>query len=123
MITSKKSPIMASKTYTPQTHNGMSIVGLLLLLIPIFILILWISTFSSNPSASQEEKVKIFSSYFPTFLRKTSSISIIILASAAGSILFSVAGRKRANRIFKVIGIFVIIVAALVLLLQLFSML
>jgi hypothetical protein len=112
---------MAAKTYSP--NNGMSIVGLLFLLIPIFILMLWISTFSANPSASQEEKVKIFSSYFPTFLRSTSSISLIVLASAVGALVFTVAGRKSANRIFKVVGIIVIIVASLVLLLQLFSML
>jgi hypothetical protein len=84
---------------------------------------LWINTFSSNPFASQEEKVKIFSSYFPVFLRKMSSISLMVLAAAAGSILFTLAGRKSANRIFKVVGVVVIIVAILLLLLQLFSML
>jgi len=114
---------MASKAYSPQSHNGLSIVGLLLLLIPIFILMLWINTFSSNPSASQEEKVKMFSSYFPVFLRKMSSISLIVLASAAASILFTLVGRKSASNVFKVVGIIVVIVVALLILLQLFSML
>jgi hypothetical protein len=101
----------------------MSITGLLLLLIPISIMVLWNFVFSSNPSASQAEKQRIFYSYFPTFLRKPSSITMVSMGFAAGSILFSVAGRKRANSIFRVLGIVAIIVASLILLLLMFQML
>ena len=111
------------QTHSPKSNNSLSIVGLVLLLAPILIWTLWIGTFSSNPSASQAEKVEIYLSYFPTFLRGGSSISLIVVALAVSSILFTILGRKKANTIFKVVGIFVIIAGSLVLLLQLFTML
>lgn len=111
------------QTHSPKSNNSLSIVGLVLLLVPILIWALWIGTFSSNPSASQAEKVEIYLSYFPTFLRGGSSISLIVVALAVSSILFTILGRKKANTIFKVVGIFVIIAGSLVLLLQLFTML
>ncbi|TMI84281.1 MAG: hypothetical protein E6H10_06165 [Bacteroidetes bacterium] len=111
------------QTHSPKSNNSLSIVGLVLLLVPILIWALWIGTFSSNPSALQAEKVEIYLSYFPTFLRGGSSISLIVVALAVSSILFTILGRKKANTIFKVVGIFVIIAGSLVLLLQLFTML
>ena|SRR5436190_22371096 len=114
---------MESKTHSHQIYNVLSIAGLILLLISIFIWTLWIVTFDSNPSASQAEKVKILSSYFPPFLRSISSISLTVLASTAGSILFTLVGRTGANNLFRVVGLVVIIVAGVLLLLQLFSML
>jgi hypothetical protein len=114
--------ITANKTESPH-NNSLSIAGLILLLVPISIWALWIGIFSSNPSASQPDKLKLFLSYFPTFLRRSSSVGLIVLASTAGSILLTALGRKSATRIVKIVGICVIIVASLVLLLQLFSML
>jgi hypothetical protein len=123
-----KVPKSMGNNSTGQTHslkssNSVSIVGLSLLVVPILIWAPWIGTFSSNPSASQADKVELYLSYFPAFLRSTLLISLIVLASAIGSILFTIIGRKSANSVFRVVGIFVIIVGSLVLLLQLFTML
>jgi hypothetical protein len=114
---------MKNETYSRQSSNSLSIIGVILLLVPISIWLLWISIFSSNPSASQAEKVQIFNSYFPLFLRSNSSISLVVLALSVGSIVFTILGQKSANRVFKTGGIFVIIIASVVLLLQTFSML
>lgn len=109
------------QAHSPKSNNSVSIVGLILLLVPILIWALWIGTFSSNPSASQAEKVEIYLSYFPTFLRRGSSISLIVVALAVSSILFTLLGRKKANTVFRVVGVFVIIAGSLVLLLELFT--
>jgi hypothetical protein len=114
---------MESDSHSPQNRNSLSITGLILLLAPISIWALWIGTISLNPSASQAEKVTIFLSYFPTFLRKTSATSSIVLTSAIGSIVFTMLGQKSASRAFKIVGMFVIFIASLIFFLQLFTML
>lgn len=114
---------MEIKTHFTQNRNWLSIAGLILLLVPISIWILWIGTFSSNPSASQADKVAIFLSYFPSFLRSISSTSLMVVVSAIGSVILTVLGRKSANRVYRIAGKFVIIAAILVLLLQIFTML
>ena len=114
---------MKNATHSDQSSNSLSIIGVTLLLIPISIWVLWISISSSNPSSSQAEKVEIYLSYFPQFLRSSSSISLVVLALSASAIVFAILGRKSANKGFKIGGIFVIIIASLVLLLQMFSML
>ena len=114
---------MRSETRSPQPGNGMAIIGWILLVIPVIIWSLWIHVFNSNPSASQAEKQKMFTSYFPAFLRSLSSISLVVLLAAAASIIFSAAGRRQATRTFRVLGVVAIVFAAIILLFQLFTML
>jgi amino acid transporter len=114
---------VVNKQATIQRNNIMSMTGLLLLLVPLFIMVLWVGVFSSNPAASQAEKQRIFLSYFPMFLRKPSSITLLSMAFTVSSIFFSIAGRKKANRLFSIVGIIAIAIASLLLLLLLFGML
>jgi hypothetical protein len=114
---------LENQSHSPKKYHALSITGLLLLLIPVLILGLWIGTFNSNPTATQAEKVAIYMSKFPSFLRNLSTISLIIVGSAIGSILFTIVGRKISKRGINIIDVFVIIVACLIMLLQLFSML
>jgi hypothetical protein len=98
------------------------LLSLFFLFIPIIILGLWIYVFESNPNASQSEKVKVYQSYFPVFMRDNFTVSIIVLMSSLIAIVFASTSLKKANDTVKATGIIVIIVASLIVLLQLFSM-
>jgi hypothetical protein len=114
---------MVNDPYSPPKNNWLSIVGLILFIIPICIWGLWIDTFNTQQDASQAERVEIFLSYFPSFLRTTHSISITVLASSAASIVFTLVGLIWANTFFRVLAIFVVFILILVIVLQLFTML
>lgn len=114
---------MENKAQYPIKPNGWSIAGFLLLLISVSIWILWINTFSANPTASQADKVAIFLSHFPLFMRNTAATSLLVIVSAIGSIAFTALGQREAKSVYRVLGTIVIILASLVLLLQLFTML
>lgn len=105
-----------------QSSNRLAILGLLFFFVPVGIWGLWISTFSSNPRLTPEEKLNVFLSHFPAFLQSSDSISILVLVSAVASIIFSAVGRGKANDVFKVLTVFVIVVSSLIALLQLFTM-
>lgn len=88
---------MESKAQNPIKPNGWSVAALLLLLVSVSIWILWINTFSANPTGSQADKVAIFLSHFPLFLRNTTATSILVIASGIGSIAFTVLGQREAK--------------------------
>lgn len=114
---------MKNKRPSLQYKNPLLIIGVILLLIPVCIWALWISIFSSNSASSPAEKVEIFLSYFPHFLRSISAISLVVLALCASSIVFAILGGKSAGGKVKIGSLFVIIMASLFLLLQMFTML
>jgi len=114
---------MKSGSQNAKKSNSLSIVGLILLFVPVSIYILWIIAYSSNPSSTQAESVAIYLSYFPPFLRSIAATSLLLVISAIGSIVVSVFGRKTSNKFFSVIGLLVIIVASFLLFLQIFSLL
>ena len=98
---------MDNKTQYPIKPDGWHIAGFILLLVSVGIWILWINTFSSNPTASQAAKVAMFLSHFPLFLRNTTATSLLVTASSIGSIVFIFRGQKRTNRAFKIIGVLI----------------
>lgn len=107
----------------PRNRNWLIISGLLFLVVPVAIFAMWVFVFTANPAAQQTEKVKIFQSWFPSFLRSNSLISLLVIIFSIASILFSLIGQKMANKTFRIVGILVVIAASFVLLLQFFSML
>ena len=102
--------------------NTSSIIGLVVLAIPVWIWGLWIWLFSATAGSSQEERVKLYLSYFPPFLTVT-AISWIVIVTSVCAIVFSMLGRRTADALFRALGIFVIIAASCLLFLQQFTML
>ena len=106
----------------PSAQNRLSIIGLITFFLPVAIWIRWIYIFQSNDTLAQEEKVEMFLSFFPSFMRTTGSISMFVLITAAAAIVCSAIGRKKADETFKVLNVFVIVLSSIIVLLQLFSM-
>jgi hypothetical protein len=99
-----------------------SLLSLLLLFIPVLIWGLWIYVFQSNPNASQPERVEEFHSYFPGFMRSNFYLSLVVLICCIISIVFAAGSIGKASMRIKTANIITMVVAALIILLQLFSM-
>jgi uncharacterized membrane-anchored protein len=98
------------------------LLSVLFLIIPAIIFGLWIYVFENYFNEPQSEKVKIYNSYFPAFMRNSFSIAIVVLISSLLAIVFASISLKKSSAVIKVIGVIIIIVASLFLLLQGFSM-
>ena len=117
----KMSTNLKTRTRDFRPRNWFSALGLILLLVPIYSWTIWIRTFNSNPTASHADKVQMYLSNLPTFLRGI-SLSVYELAFGIAAILLAIFGRKKPNGDFRAIDIFVIVIASLLLFLQLFTM-
>lgn len=112
-----------TKTIDPKNHVGRigaSVLGLLLLLIPIAIWAIWINTFQDNKNLSQAEKVEVFQSNLPSWIA-TNPMQLGLLACAASFILAMICIRNSRSGL-KVINVTTLIASTLLLALHVFSM-
>lgn len=111
---------------TPAATTGKSnltIIGALLLIVPLYIHITWMVIFESNRSAPQEVKRQLFLDAFPgPTLTDTLLLNIIVLLLAIGALFVSVRARATVTGLWKLINTTVIVLAVLMLALQLFQM-
>src|SRR5438045_5185058 len=107
---------MQNVSYQTKYRNNSRklLLSLLFLIIPIIIWGLWIYVFESNPNAPQSEKVQVYQSYFPGFMRDNFTVSIIVLISSLIAIVFVSIILIKAPAIVKASGIIIIIVASLI---------
>lgn len=97
-----------------------TLISLVCLMIPFSIYILWIYVY--NLGTTQAERVSIFMDYFPDFLdRRWSTTIISIIFSSTAVILISI-NLKHLRGIWKLINIVILIFSSLLLFLNLFSM-
>jgi len=109
-----------------QTKNQkkfrMLLLSIFFFIIPVLTWGLWIYVFETNPNSAQEEKVKIYNSFLPGFMHTDTHLSLTVFISSVAAIVFASLSIRKAPALYKAIGIIVIIMSALIVLLQLFSM-
>ena len=115
---------MERKTNLTQKHSTMTVVGLLLLLIPVFELVVWFSLYSVNLSDTEfqsYQKTQTALSYFPQFLGNPLLRLASLIVPTIASLVFVIRGRKTATKVLKVLSNVVLILASLILLLMLLA--
>ena len=98
------------------------LLSVFLLLISIGIWLMWLYIFQTNPAATQLEKIKRFHLFLPHFLDSNSRLSILVLVLSVVSLLLVVKNNKQQVGWMKLCHIIIIVFCALLLALQLFSM-
>ncbi len=98
----------------------LSIVGALCLIIPIYFLCLWLH--ASNVAGNYPKNVELYNSYLPEALRGRCTTSFIGLVFSVLAIVLNGFQFSRKNRSFKLFSLFVIIIAAILAFMNLWSM-
>src|SRR6188474_1531386 len=93
----------------------LTVLGLISVLIPILIWVLW--SYCFNSQTNQADRVKLFVSYFPEFLNGLFTISLISLLLSSLSIILSSIHLNKRTPLLKSISTVVIIVGGLMTLL------
>ena len=95
-------------------------ISFILILMPILLYALWIYSFNSQ--SNQADRVKMYQSYFPDFLKGRYTISLISLVLCLLGIILSTVTGSRTTSLLKAINIIVLIAGILVGGLYLFSL-
>lgn len=98
----------------------MSCLGLVCLLIPVIILLMWIHAF--NLGSDQPSRVKIYLDYFPSFL-SANGITLIQIIFCIIAIVISSLSLKLRILAWKLLNIVIIIGSSLMILLQIWGLL
>ena len=98
----------------------LTVLGLISVLIPILIWVLW--SYCFNSQTNQADRVKLFVSYFPEFLNGLFTISLISLLLCFLSIILSSIYLNRRTPLLKATSIVIIVAGGLMMLLSLFSL-
>ncbi len=118
--------IHTTKTTNMKSNNStfkftlLTVLSLISVLIPILIWVLW--SYCFNSQTNQADRVKMFESYFPEFLKGQFTISLFSLLLCILSIILSSIYLNRRTPLVKAISTVVIIAGGLMTLLSLFSL-
>lgn len=98
-----------------------SVIGWIFFLFPLVVMILWIISVYSG--STEIERAVIFKNYFPEFMTQNKIIPITSTVFSLISVIFCTMGLKVEAKGMTIINIFVIIIALLVFVLNIFSFL
>ena len=104
---------------TSRNLKIVSILGLICLFVPLYILGLWIHAF--NAGATQIERVEIFEGYFPGFLQGRFAVTIMSNAFCILVIIFGSIGLKLNVKSWKALNTGTLVLGLLLLALNLFQ--
>lgn len=97
-----------------------SFLGVVCLLVPLSIFILWI--FISDIGTTHAERVDIFNSYFPSFLTKRWDTTLLSILFCFLALILSVKSLQLKYKFWSVLNYIVLILSSILLFLNLFSM-
>ncbi len=97
-----------------------TVLGALCLFFPVLIIGLWIHAF--NLGTTQTERVEIFTNYFPGFLHGRFTHTLVSMAFCILSIVLCRMGMKLPEKSWRALNSFSLVLAALILLMNLFEM-
>lgn len=97
-----------------------SFFGLVCLLLPVAIQALWIYAF--NLAATHQERVEIFSSYFPDFFHRSYTLAFVSLAFCILAIILSNVSLHLSGKWWKMINFSTLISSVLLVFLNLYQM-
>jgi len=97
-----------------------SVAGQICLFVPVLMIGLWIHAF--NLGTTQTERVEIFTNYFPGFLHGRFTHTLVSMAFCILSIVLCRMGMKLPEKSWRALNSFSLVLAALILLMNLFEM-
>ena len=108
------------KTLTPKLLKILTFTGLFCTAVTISIFSLW--GYAFNSGNNQADRVAIFTSYFPSFLRGVNDITCLSIVFCITAITLSGIGLTISIKIWKWLNIFILVLSILMLLMNLFSL-
>jgi hypothetical protein len=107
---------------TPNQHllKVFTLAGLLCLSVPLSMFGLWIYAFDLG--TTQAERVAMYNSYFPDFLNGRGDTTYLSLLFSIAAIILSNLGLKLSGKLWRGLNIVILVLGALLLLSNLFSM-
>lgn len=107
-------------TLTPRLLKFLTFLGLLCFSLPLSIYGLWIH--AANLGHNQSERVAIFNSYFPAYLRGRFDTTLLSIAFCILAIIFCIKSMSLSGKLWEITNIIILILSSLLLFLNLFSM-
>jgi hypothetical protein len=108
------------KSLTHRSLKIFTVLGLICLFVPVFVMGLWIHAF--NLGTTQIDRVAIFNSYFPDSLDGRRDITFISIAFCNSAIILSNISMKLHGKLWKALNVIIMVFSILLLSLNLFSM-
>ncbi|MBK8558349.1 MAG: hypothetical protein IPL65_22635 [Lewinellaceae bacterium] len=105
---------------TESTLKWATAAGILCVLIPASLFVIWVSI--SNSGLSHEESSALFDRWLPAFLRPRFRVNYLSLALALGGVVFSILGLKLNTVAWRLLNMTVLVASILLLSINLFSM-
>jgi hypothetical protein len=108
------------KSQTHRRLKTLSVAELICIFVPILIFGLWIH--AANLGTTQIERVAIFKSYFPDFLGGRWDITFLSIVYCISAVILSSISLKLSGKLWKTLNVIILTISALLLFLNLFSM-
>jgi glycerol uptake facilitator-like aquaporin len=102
------------------SKRSATLIGGLIFCIPLAVYILWIH--ACNQTNGYPENVKLFTSYFPEFLRGRFTVTVLSLVLCILAVTLNVRNLKSSNKFLRVMSWVIVIAGGLLGFLYLFSM-
>ena len=108
------------KSLTPQLLKTLTFIGLFCVAVPISIFFLW--GYAYHSGNNQADRIAIFNSYFPSFLRDAKDITYLSIVICISAIIVSGTGLTISSKLWKWLNIIILVLSILMMLMNLFSL-
>jgi len=102
------------------TKKILALTGTIIFLVPVTFLVLWIHAFYQPGSFA--DRVNMYLSYFPAFLRGPMTISLLSIVLCMVAVGLNAINLANENKLMKAVSLFIVIAGSLLGFLNLFSM-